>query len=219
MHSSDPQLDAVIAATRHIPESNFTAYRGGYPQEISTALIDAVFSIQAKYDSATPGKGVRNRVQVFRSAHPDVVNSLSALVDLGVERLVQIMGSGKTGRRLKAGAVLEAAAGYAALGVDSADDFRSLDPVTVRPIYTNVQGLGYVTFEYFTMLLGIPGVKTDIMVKRFIAEALSSAGLENVDAKRTRQLVEEAHFATCLGKDLTHFEHAIWLSQSRPSKD
>lgn len=219
MTTTSAQLDAVIAATRHIPESNFTAYRGGYPQEISTALIDAVFSIQAQYDSTTPGRGVRNRVQFFRTENPDVSNDLSALVDMGADHVVQIMGSGKTGRRLKAGAVVEAAAGYVAIGVNSADDFRGLDPAATKRIYTGVQGLGYVTFEYFTMLLGTPGVKTDVMIKRFITEALSTAGLENVDAQTARQLVVEAHGATGLGEDLTYFEHAIWLSQSQPSDE
>ena len=95
MTITSAQLDAVIAETRHIPESNFTAYRGGYPQEISTALIDAVFSIQAQYDSATPGKGVRNRVQAFRSANPSAINNLSALIDLGTEHVVQMIGKGK----------------------------------------------------------------------------------------------------------------------------
>ena len=95
MTITSTQLDAVIAATRHIPESNFTAYRGGYPQEISTALIDAVFSIPAQYDSATPGKGVRNRVQAFRSANPSAINNLSALIDLGTEHVAQMMGKGK----------------------------------------------------------------------------------------------------------------------------
>lgn len=148
-----------------------------------------------------------------------MINDLSALVDLGAEHVVQIMGEGKTGRRLKAGAVLEAAAGYVAIGVNSADDFHGLDSATAKRIYTGVQGLGYVTFEYFTMLLGTPGVKVDVMIKRFITEALSTAGLESVDAQTVRQLVVEAHIATGLGEDLTYFEHAIWLSQSRPSDD
>jgi len=29
MTTTSAQFDAVIAATRHIPEANFTAYRGG----------------------------------------------------------------------------------------------------------------------------------------------------------------------------------------------
>ena len=186
MTTASAQLDAVIAATRHIPEANFTAYHGGYPQEISTALIDAVFTIQARYNSATPGRGVRNRVQAFHSENPGVTNDLSALVDMGAEHVVQIMGEGKTGRRLKAGAVVEAAAGYVAIGVSSADDFRDLDPATAKRIYTDVQGLGYVTFEYFTMLLGTPGVKTDVMIKRFITEALSTCLLYTSPSPRDR---------------------------------
>ncbi|MFZ2561224.1 MAG: hypothetical protein WAX28_02750 [Corynebacterium variabile] len=219
MTTTTAQLDAVITAVNKVPEENFTAYRGGYRQEISTALVDAVFSIQAKYDSDTPGRGVRNRVQVFRSVNPDAVNNLSALVDIGVDQVADIMGSGRTGSRPKAEAVLEAASRYVAVGVTSADDFRGLDPATAKRTYTGVHGLGYVTFEYFAMLLGIPGVKTDVMIKRFIAEALSTAGLENVDARTAHHLVEQAHAATGLGKDLTYFEHAIWLSESKPSDD
>lgn len=217
MDPNSAQLDAVIAATKRIPESNFTAYRGGYPDEISTALIDAVFSIQAKYDSSTPGKGVFNRVRVFRTEYPGVLNDLSALINMDIEPIVQIMGAGKTGGRLKAGAVLDAAAGYVSAGVNNAREFHSLGSNKAKRIYTAVQGLGHVTFEYFSMLLGIPGVKTDIMIKRFIAEALSAAHLENVNAKAARDLVEDAYAATKLGEDLTHFEHAIWLSQSRSS--
>ncbi len=70
-----------------------------------------------------------------------------------------------------------------AIGVNNAEEFHGLDPATAKRVYTGVQGLGYVTFEYFTMLLGIPGVKVDIMIKRFITEALSTAGLESVDAQ------------------------------------
>ena len=95
MTTASAQLDAVITATRHISEANFTAYHGGYPQEISTALIDAVFSIRAQYDSATPGRGVRNRVQAFRSENPGVTNDLSALVDMHAEHVVQIMGGNR----------------------------------------------------------------------------------------------------------------------------
>lgn len=148
-------------------------------------------------------------MQAFRSANPDAINDLTALIDLGTKHVVQIMGKGKTGRRLKAGAVLEAAAGYVAIGVNNAEDFHELDPATAKRVYTGVQGLGYVTFEYFTMLLGTPGVKIDVMIKRFITEALSTAGLESVDAQTARQLVVEAHGATSLGENLTHFEHAI----------
>lgn len=219
MTTHTAQLDAVITAVQTIPEENFTAYRGGYPQEISTALIDAVFSIRARYDSTTPGSGVRNRVQTFRVEHTDLVNDLSALVALGVDPVAQIMGSATTGGRPKAEAVIEAAEGYSSAGINTADEFCAMDSRQAKSIYTGVQGLRYVTFEYFTMLLGTPGVKTDVMIKRFITEALSTAGLDDVEPQIARQLIVDAHTATGLGKDLTYFEHAIWLSQSRPSDD
>lgn len=212
------QLDAIVAAVRAIPEENFTAYRGGYPQEISTALIDAVFSIRARYDSKFPGSGVRNRVQAFREEHGDAVNDLSALVALGANPIAQVMGSSMTGGRLKAEAVVEAAEGYSDAGVNTADELRAIDSEQAKRIYTTVPGLGHVTFEYFSMLLGIPGVKTDVMIRRFVSNALKVANLGDVDAATARKLIIDAHRQTGLGESLTHFDHAVWLSESQLSE-
>lgn len=83
---------------------------------------------------------------------------------------------------MKAGAVVEVAVRYVVIGVNSADDFHGLDSAMAKRVYTVVQGLGYEAFEYFTMLLGIPRVKVGVMIKRFITEALSTAGLESGDS-------------------------------------
>ena len=214
MSTNSARLDAVVAAVRHVPKDNFTAFRGGYPKEISTSLLDAVFSMRARYNSATPGRGVWRRVQTFRVECPEAINDLAAMTAIGPGQIEEIMGSATTAGRLKAVAVIEAAEVYKGAGVTEADDFRALNPKTAKRLYTGVRGLGPVTFEYFSMLLGIPGVKTDVMIRRFISKALAAAGLEDVDARTARQLIVHAHTATGLGETLSHFDHALWLSES-----
>ena len=219
MTGTTPQLDAVIAAVHRVPEENFAAYRGGYPDEIGSALVDAVFSIRARYHSKTPGRGVLNRVQNFRAAHPDATNDLSALIALGSAPIEEVMGSTVTGGRPKAIAVIDAAEKYIDAKVKTAEDLRGLDGMEAKKIYTSVKGLGPVTFEYFRMLLGIPGVKTDVMIKRFVTKALDAAGLDDVSTATAGQLIREAHKVAGRKESLTHFDHAIWLSESRPSDD
>lgn len=217
MTGDTAQLDAVITAVHRIPEENFTAYRGGHPGEISSALVDAVYSMRATYDSKTPNRGVLNRVRNFRQKNPEAINDLSALIALGSDSLENLMGSAKTGGRLKATAVIEAAERYRAADVNTAEHFRDFDRVQAKKIYTGVRGLGSETFEYFSMLLGIPGVKVDVMIKRFVATALDAAGLDDVNPASARQLIEDAYERTQWGETLTHFDHAIWLSESRPT--
>ncbi|MGP9724741.1 hypothetical protein ACT3SZ_12085 [Corynebacterium sp. AOP40-9SA-29] len=215
MSANSAQLDAVVDAVGRVPEANFTAYRGGYPKEISTSLLDAVFSMRARYNSTTPGRGVWGRVQNFRAEYPDVINDLAALISIGSGQIEAIMGSTVTHGRPKAVAAIEAAEAFRTAGVNTADDFRELDPKTAKRLYTGVRGLGPETFEYFAMLLGVPGVKVDVMIMRFVARALAAADLSDVSPHAARELVEEAHAVTGLGETLTHFDHALWLSESQ----
>lgn len=63
-------VDAVRQAVAVIDATEFAAYGGGWPGEIGTALVDAVFSIRATYQSQNPKAGVLHRVQMLKSTHP-----------------------------------------------------------------------------------------------------------------------------------------------------
>jgi len=78
----------------------------------------------------------------------------------------------KTGGVPKSAAIIAAASALTAAGVHTAHD---LDPDSLdhRRAYCNVRGLGPVTWTYFTMLLGQPGVKADTWIVRFVTDALS----------------------------------------------
>lgn len=94
-----------------------------------------------------------------------------------------------------------------AVGVHRAAD---VDPVAHRSAYTGVHGLGWITWEYFTMLLGKPGVKADT----WITSSVSTKIGEGVSSK-------EAH-ATLIAagerlqvESLTQLDHVIWNDARR----
>lgn len=210
------QVRALVAEAAKLNDEEFAAYSDGWKGNVGTALIDAVFSIRARYQAKDPTKGVIGRVRAFNSKHPEAMNDLSALVSLGEKELLNIMGRGVTGSQTKAACVIEAAEALLALepSIVSADDLMAADSQAVKSAYTSVDGLGWVTCEYFQMLLGKPGVKADRMIVRFVNAALTKAGLDEVGAGEARKLVVEAHRMDNRGaKTLTHYEHAIWRAK------
>ncbi|RBP64919.1 hypothetical protein DFO66_10525 [Brevibacterium sanguinis] len=205
-----------------VPEENFAVFGGGWPDEISTSLVDAVYSIRAQYRSNTPGRGVLNRLNSFRHAHGQVVNDLGKLIALGGSAIESEMGISQTSQRTKSSAVIEAAESLVELGINSGEDFRryahdhGVDEL--KRAYVRVRGLGWVTFEYFSMLLGRPGVKADTMICRFVNTALTVQGLETVDSATARSLMAAAHERSGLGATLSHFDHGVWLYQSNTAR-
>lgn len=218
------QLEALITQISKIPDSEFAEYRGGWPDQIGTALVDAVFSIRAKYDAKNESRGVRGRTRRLITEHPEVADDLQALVNLGADQIQSIMGDAVTSKRRKSTCVVEAAENLLRLDppVRTAADFlgstteqEAIDARVdqIRKQYTKVRGLGDVTAEYFTMLLGIPGVKADTMVLKFVNGSLKAAGLKRVNRERARELMGEAFHASDRTTSLTHFDHAIWRTK------
>lgn len=97
--------------------------------------------------------------------------------------------------------------------VATAAQARDTAPETLKRAYTSVLGLGWITSEYFHMLLGTPGVKADAMVERFVNAALADAKLNKVDNRTARELLIATHTHDPRGADLTAFEHAIWRTK------
>lgn len=211
---TDTKLDAIVEAVRAVPVENFSAYGGGWPEEISTALLDAVFSMRAVYRSDRPGVGVYGRLTTFRQKHGEAKDDLALLHAIGEVEIERIMGSTVSAQRRKSVIAIEAARRFVEADVRTANDFRSRSITDMKKIYTSVRGLGWVTFEYFAMHLGVSGVKADTMIVRFVNRALNFEGFEPVKARDARALVVSAHEETGLGESLMHFDHALWLSES-----
>jgi hypothetical protein len=202
----DPDVKKLVDAVEALP-AQWAEWPGGWPGEVEAALIDAVLSIRAKYGSETTG--VRAAIRRYRDAQDEEpLDSLRRLAAYDPQALQEILGvSQKTSGVPKAEAIVEAARALGLAGVEHAAD---VDPKSHKSAYTSVHGLGWVTWDYFTMLLGKPGVKTDTWIVLWVREAV---GDDRVTAETARRLLHEA--AEELKKDdpdldLSRLDHVIW---------
>ncbi|KAD3515007.1 hypothetical protein GD627_11900 [Arthrobacter yangruifuii] len=185
-----------------LPRDLWKPWPGGWPEQIEAALIDAVLSIAAQY--GTPENGVRGAVSRYRKAvGTDRPDDLARLAAYDPDELQTVLNDQKVSGRTKASAIIEAAGNLLALGVKTAADLDAHDPAQKRA-YTCVHGLGPVTWEYFGMLLGKPGVKADRWILRFVRRGL---GRELASAE-ARSLLHEV--ADRLDAMPTELDHAIW---------
>ena len=199
------------AITDTLPEP-WAEWPGGWPDEVEAALIDAVLSIRANYGSSS-STGVRGAVRRYRDeVGGGPLNDLARLAAYSPAQLESVLkNQQKTSGVSKAQAITEAANALIAAGVTKAEH---VSPEDHRSAYTRVQGLGKVTWEYFTMLLGHPGIKADTWITRWVSDAVGAD--RQLTSAHANELLKQA--ATELGIDaggaerpnLTQLDHAIW---------
>lgn len=215
MNTTPVQVQIVESAVQAIPDEHFVKFPGGWPDKISMALIDAVYSGQQRYLSNNPGKGVYNRVQAFKKAHQEVHDDLQALVDLDEAEIRKYMGNNvvRDGHQTRKSVALQSAArGFIRLRVQHHHQVSPEIKAQLKKAYTDVKGLGWVTFDFFLMLLGQPGIKPDIMIKGFVNGALSAAGEPKVREREAGQILRSVYESLNLSSrmTLTDFDHTIW---------
>lgn len=199
----------------------------GY-QSVALAILDSIYSTGNVY------AGVRNVIKRYRclrkkeGAHPesDTATDLINAFDRwgGVEAFVL-----KTNNRwrtypsreapYKAYAALEAAKILAAHSLETVSDVvdrlaeresRERSDIAKEWLAITGQSSG-LTWNYFLMLLGIPGVKADRMVIRFVTKTLRRP--KDVSAKEASRLVEAV--ADDLNLNYIQLDHTIWRFQSK----
>lgn len=178
----EKHVEQLVAAIRaDFPDGVPPAPRG-WPGEAEAALIDAVFSMRANYGNSET-TGVRRIVSAWRNDRglPDgeLLDDLSVLAACEPERLADLVGNRQRvpGRNAttKAAAVVVAAGNLVSSGYRHAADLAA-DGANGRAskAYRAVPGLGFVTWTYLLMLLGVPGVKADVMICRYVTRAVGS---------------------------------------------
>lgn len=207
------KLVAYIEA--EIPKP-WTAWPGGRPGEAEAALIDAVLSIRSSYGQAADERreatGVPRRVDLYRADNAGVLDDLERLAQADPQTLAKLLDNRqKTGQRTKASAMVEAAGNLVGIGVLRAEHVNAED-VDQSQAWTSVQGLGPVTWKYFAMLLGAPGVKADTWIIRFVSDAVG----RSVNAKTAERLVKAA--ADRLETSPTELDHAIWAHARKKAR-
>lgn len=206
--TSSEDLQRLLSAINSIPEP-WAKWPGGY-QRMDLALVDAVMSIRFRYGrerkdhSWTGARGAVLRYENYaEETGTQGMVGLAAQDPIALERILnrQKVHAGKT----KAAAIVEVAKRFTSPEIGIAER-TDVDPDNDqhRKIYTGVKGLGPVTWEYFTMLLGYPGVKADTWIGRFVAHAIGRP----VSSERAGELLKSA--AKVLGVEQTKLDYAIW---------
>lgn len=224
--TTDEELlrDRIIEEFGTDPESWFCP--DGY-QSVALAILDSIYSTGHRY------QGVINLIDRYcdlrrkEEANPkiDTANDLIEAFNRwgGVEGFaLKTKNRWRTSSSLqapyKAYAALEAAKILAAHSIETASDVvnrlteresREHSDIAKEWLAITGQSSG-LTWNYFLMLLEIPGVKADRMVTRFVTETLGRP--KDVSAKEASRLVETV--ADDLNLNYIQLDHTIWRYQS-----
>lgn len=221
MLHTDAQLRALVAACEQFRGAKEP---GGYPDGLALCVIDSVQSTGITYSSV--GK-VLDRYRAYRRAQGadpavDGTEELLATFDEldGPDGWASRIGTrNRTSTRggiLKAEAIRDEACGLGAAGITNTTKLRAAagDEVwleQVRKAWCAVKGQrSGITWRYVLMLAGVPGVKPDRMICRFVADALG-VPRRRVGAEFAAEIVTAA--APELDGSVTALDHAIWRFQ------
>jgi endonuclease III len=208
---------AHVESTVGLGQAGWTAWPGGWPNDIESSLVDAVFSARARYEH------VHARVLTWQQTRKRTTFSLLALraeIDalqpdgwakhFGNSQVSPSRPANAPGGRTKAATVRQACDALLAMQVDTSASITSENSSDVRVALLGVPGVGYATANYFFMLLGAPGVKPDRMVHRFLSAALRARRrFTNEDAEQVVAVV-----AARVGVQPHELDHAIWCFES-----
>lgn len=212
MTAPPTDLDLLVVAIAAIPQP-WKKWPGGYPDRLDLALVDAVMSIRFRYGRErkdgtwTGARGAVLRYAKYSEhvAPSEKLRHLAKQDPVVLEKVLnrQKVSAGKT----KALAIVEAAENFRSAGLTKPGHLNPYDD-DHRKLYTDVIGLGPVTWEYLTMLLSQDGVKADSWITEFVGRALG----RRVSSEFAGRLVKEA--AQTLGVYEKALDHAIWSHAS-----
>jgi hypothetical protein len=197
----------------------------GYPDSLALAVIDAIWAMIARYRIT---KGVITRYVGYRKLHgadatKDGLGHLLRVYESlgGVDGFVERIGtrnrvSTQPGAARKGEAVLLAAEALTRLGVGTAEQFREADGTELaerlKDAWLAIPGQrSGISWRYLRMLVGLPDVKPDRMIVRFLASAL---GVEEASISPDYAVLLVQAVARRFDVDQRALDHEIWGVQS-----
>jgi len=221
--------DADVAALVHAcgerlnPSDQWKPFEG-YPGSLGLCVLDAIWSINVRYP-VTRGVIGRYRNERRWQGNPDQDGPPELLTVYeglgGVDEFIERLGtrnrvSTQPNAMRKGEAVFLAATGLHELGIDTAVQFREADASPLadqaRDAWLAIPGQrSGISWRYLRMLLGLPDVKPDRMVMRFVASALDVEE-STITTDRAVGLVQAT--AEHFGVDQQALDHEMWEYQS-----
>ncbi|MPV35648.1 heme peroxidase [Georgenia subflava] len=220
----DKQTDLLITTVEaKLPPSAEWTFPGGYPNSLALGVIDAIQSMGVRYGSVVKvvSRYCHHRDRDGGDAYTDGLSELRTTFDeLGVAEWSATIGNGHRtstapGAPLKAEAIYRAANALTSRGINSVDDLQKaasngeLDGIKAAWRAVPGQKSG-ISWRYLLMLAGVPGVKPDRMIRRFVEGAAGKSSALTDAAIAT--LVERA--AEKLDVSSSVLDHTIWRHQS-----
>lgn len=198
---------------------------GGYPDSLALCIIDSIYSTGAHYSSVL---NVVKRYCTYRSeqggdAYTDGLDELrNSFEELGgPDSWASQIGNRRPvstakGAPLKAEAIAHVIKSFEALGIKSADDLRAARDgggnSAAKKAWLSAPGQkSGITWEYALMLAGVPRVKADRMVIRFVSRAI---GREASQVSPTEAALWVEQVAALRAWDVRHLDHVIWRYES-----
>lgn len=222
MAYTDDQLEALVARCEQFRKA---VAPDGYRNSLALCIIDSVQSTGVTYASVVKVVDAYRKHRRAQGSNPSTDGAtelLASFAELGGAQqwADQIGNQNKTsthaGAPLKAAAIRDAAQALRDVGVDTADTLRERARDTkqladVERSWRAVVGqTSGITWHYVQMLAGIPGIKPDRMIVRFVADALELPR-RNVSPTFALRILSET--AAQMGISPTDLDHGIWQWQ------
>ena len=221
MNVTENEISTLVEyCETHLGDPQLWTTPEGYPNSLALCIIDSIYSTGSQYSSVV---NVIERCKTSPGAHEGAFALARSIREVGSARnwassIAHNLKPAHTkpGAPLKAEIIEQAANVMTEHNIDTVPDFVahvSDDPVgnKVHRAWKRLpsQSSG-VTYNYLLILAGIPSVKPDRMVLRFLAQALGEDAELNV--QRAVELMTQT--AKRMNVDARALDHIAWRAAS-----
>ncbi|UVI34735.1 hypothetical protein [Brevibacterium spongiae] len=204
----------------HLGDPTLWKTPDGYPNSLALCIIDSIYSTGSHYSSVVKVIERYKKAGGERHGAKDLAGSIqqAGSARSWATTIAKNLKPAHTrpGAPLKADIIEQAVALMAELGIDTVPDLVTAvgGKLTDNRVYRGWKRLpsqsSGVTYSYLLILAGLPSVKPDRMIFRFLADALGEES--DLDVDRARELMTET--AKAMKVDPRALDHIAWRAAS-----